>query len=326
MGSIYVSVPCLGYDTELELTINSCLSNSSKNNEINIGIAFIGNVDFYEKIKEKYKEYSNIRMVYSSVSDCFGVGKSKNLSASLYSGEDYFLQIDSHMLFAVCWDIDVIEIFEKAKNYTNNEKTIISAAAREYWYETIKDEDILVRNDGLMGYCKYGENQFWVDSIPKFGDDHPKNISEDLYEYLKKNTIAPAVKISSHFIFGNKELAKDLSLDKNIIFWEEEIIHTIDLINKGFSLVYPAIYSPVFHFPYRKCTNKHYRQEFDICFKELGISLEDHNNLMTKNYQDYVSLESNKVKIENYKNYSKIDIISGIGDFNYYPKEFINLK
>ena len=49
--SIYISIACLGYDTELERTISSALEGASKNNKINIGIAFAGNKKFYKDIK-----------------------------------------------------------------------------------------------------------------------------------------------------------------------------------------------------------------------------------------------------------------------------------
>lgn len=315
--SIYVAIPCLGYDTELESTINSCLEYSSKENDIKIGVALIGNKELYSLISKKYK---NIKVSYMDVKDCFGIGNSRIFAASMYDNEDYFLQIDSHTLFSNDWDKTLIDTFTKAKEYVENDLTVISAPLGQYWY---KDNDYVYEKD-ILGYFKWIPGEFWVDSIPKFTDINPYFISDKLFDTIKNNGFAPALKISAHFIFGDSNFANNLSIDKNIIFWEEEILQSLELINNGFTIVYPGIETPMFHFPFIKSDQNHYREEFDVCFKDLNITLDSHQSLMTKNYLDFMNNPNNIEKIKKYQEYAEIDLINGPSTFVSYPKKFAN--
>jgi hypothetical protein len=321
--SIYVSISCLGYDTELEQTVDSALEKSSKNNTINIGLSFSGNTEFLNYFKTKYKDYKNIKMIYTDIKDAFGVAKGRILSASMYDDEDYFLQIDAHTLFRDNWDIDLIQSFEKAIKFLDNEKVIISAPLGEYWYEQHNDKEIIKYSENL-GYTKWLPGQFWMNTVPKFTDMPTELVSEKLKAYLDNNGLIPAAKIIGMFIFGNSHFAKNLCIDESIIFWEEEIFQSIDLIDNGFTLVHPNIKSPMFHFPFYRSNEQHHREDFDIFLKTMGISLDQYEEMVKSNYLRLADLEENKEKILRYESYTGINIIKGAESFDLYPKYFIN--
>jgi hypothetical protein len=321
--SIYISIACLGYDTELERTISSALEGASKNNKINIGIAFAGNKKFYKDIKNKYKNFSNVHVLFSELKNAFGVGKGRILSSSMYNEEDYFLQVDAHTLFSFNWDQKLINDFEKAKVYVKNDKVVLSATLPQYWYEEDEQGEKIVY-DEYLGYTVWVPNEFLMNAVPKFTYMAPHKFSENLFYQLKNNNFAPASKIMGMFIFGDKKFAKNLCIDSSIIFWEEEIFQSIELINQGFTLVHPGIISPLLHFHYNGSNQKHYRENFDIFEKVLKISLESYAKQVKENYYRLANLQENKEKIRIYEEYSGINILFGTQDPYARPIKFIN--
>ena len=107
--SIYISLCCLGVDTELIETIKSAKDNSSDPENIHIGVAFIGNKEFCDKVTGETSMYSNIVTSFHEREGNLGVGRGRSLATNLYSGQDYFLQVDAHTFFLQDWDKFLID-------------------------------------------------------------------------------------------------------------------------------------------------------------------------------------------------------------------------
>ena len=106
MSSIYVSIACLYIDHELIKTIRSAKDNAADPDNVHIGIAFIGNTQFYDFIVERinFYGYKNISHQYYPLEGNLGVGHGRSLAQSMYAGQDYFLQvICSVCLFSGSW-------------------------------------------------------------------------------------------------------------------------------------------------------------------------------------------------------------------------------
>ena len=59
-------------------------------NVLFIGVAFIGDKIFYEKILNKINNHPNIRYKYYDMENNIGVGIGRYYAAQLYNNEDYF--------------------------------------------------------------------------------------------------------------------------------------------------------------------------------------------------------------------------------------------
>eukprot|EP00538_Stauroneis_constricta_P000863 CAMPEP_0119549908 /NCGR_PEP_ID=MMETSP1352-20130426/3540_1 /TAXON_ID=265584 /ORGANISM="Stauroneis constricta, Strain CCMP1120" /LENGTH=549 /DNA_ID=CAMNT_0007595607 /DNA_START=44 /DNA_END=1693 /DNA_ORIENTATION=- len=72
----------------------------------------------------KYCETGQIRVVYMNETDALGPAVARYYASKLWGGENYFMQMDSHLEFAEHWDTQYIEEVKLTKNYP---KSVLSA-------------------------------------------------------------------------------------------------------------------------------------------------------------------------------------------------------
>jgi hypothetical protein len=325
--TIYVSVCCLGIDTELETTIQSCFSEAETPEYVYMGVAMIGKKEFYEEISKKYENNKNITFKFFELNeDTIGVGNGRHLARSLYNDQDYFFQIDSHTLFNSSWDKDLIDNFKKSQKLVNNKKVILSGYLPSYIKYRI-NEKIEVSYGTDLWYTRWIPNKFMVldKIIPSWDAVIPKLVSRGLYRKIKKTGFAPASKITAMFIFGDKQFANNICLNKNFLFWEEEIIQSIEFIANGFTLVFPGDMCPGNHFYFRQQTK-------DFGYRDTIGSLfngeEELNNFslkMEENFLNYIKDENNKEKIKVYEKYAGINLLTGAKNNKVYSKKYVNI-
>ncbi len=302
--SIYVSVCCLGEDKELIKTVRDCKEMAKDSNSIYFGIVVIGNLEFYEKAKKELSGIKNISFLYKEAENNLGVGKGRNLAASMYNNEEYFLQIDPHSRFNKHWDITLIDTFNKAVETVNNKKTVLTGYLGTYLYNK-NDGQFYV--DENLGYTRWVPNEFVVkDVIPKWSYAPLHSISNELNIFLQNNKFAPASKISAHFIFGNSYFGKNIHLPENLLFWEEEIIQTIELIDDGFSILHFGSISPMYHL-YTLHISEQENGRDDL--HNYLPNDEENYQLMKNNFLSY--LKNNDLKVKKFEKYANIDILIG---------------
>ena len=110
-NSIYISIPCLGFDSELFNTIKSAIDNSDDSTRVHIGIAMMGDKKYYNDIVEKLKGYSNVQIGHfppDVLGESISLGRAREKAKSFYNNQDFYLQIDSHTFFEKGWDSELI--------------------------------------------------------------------------------------------------------------------------------------------------------------------------------------------------------------------------
>lgn len=321
--SIYVSICCLGFDSELEHTVRSCLSAAEHPEEVNIGIAITGNRYFAGHIKNVFQDYPNVRISDITYIEGMGVGAGRYFAAELYDGEDYFFQIDAHTQFNLNWDTYLISRHKEAQKYLNYEKIALTAYPSEYIHE---DDGSLTVYDN----CDYNlwEKDNFMDkdkNIPRWHHAPFSLLTKELQDFISISGFAPAPKISAAFLFGTKELAKITEKIKYAIFWEEEIIHTIELIKNGFCLVYPGTWSPIAHLYQSSMTNgKSFRDNLDNYITRRGLDTDHFMNKTKINIEEYIKNEKDAVEV--FERYNNISLTNKIFNTAYdFPKYYVNL-
>jgi len=332
--SIFVSLCCLGVDTELIKTIKSAKDNASDSDSIHIGIAFIGNKEFYEKIIEETSDYTNIKHSFHELKTNLGVGRGRRLATNLYENQDYFLQVDAHTFFLQDWDKFLIERLGLACEETGNQKTVLSGFPGRYGYVDDEGNDVFWV-DSRGGYPVYLKdiycltpinfagvkiNRFksYKNLIPKW---NPINSNQVLEKMYSENNFIPLIKISAAFMFGNSIFANYTGLDEKSKFWEEEILQSINLINEGFSLAFTGPYLPVNHFYSEDKRDDRGTREF---YTDYAMASDLHNEIAS-NLMDYV--RKNKKKVKRYNRYIGFDILKTPKIFSTYrPKNYTKLK
>lgn len=330
--SIYISLCCLGIDTELIKTIKSAKDNAYDPESIHIGIAFIGNKDFHDSVLEQASMYKNIRSSFHSVEGNLGVGRGRSLATSLYNDEDYFLQVDAHTFFLQDWDKFLIEKFKLACEETNNEKTVLSGFPGKYGYIDDEGQDIFWV-DSRSAYPIYLKDMYCLNPenfsgikvnrfkslknlIPRW---NPVNDDSFLEKMYSDNNFIPLFKISAAFMFGNKFFAQNTGLYKSSQFWEEEIIQSINLIENKFSLVFNGPYTPINHFYSEDRKDSRGSREYYTDYK----SSEDLHYEVAHNMLKY--FKHNKIAVKKYNKYIGFNILkTPKKSIVYCPKKYNN--
>ena len=334
--SIYVSICCLGRDTELIHTIRSAKDNASSSDKIHMGIVCIGDENFYNEIVSLTSGYSNLKIeYYDSSKEHLGVGFGRHASASLYEDQDYFLQIDAHTFFMQDWDLSLEEKFSSALKRTKNNKTVLSGFPGRYGYIDDEGNDVFWIDDRhrypyyIKGvhYINIPNGNEYINLVPGWNDGHEVELKEKFFKKLEKNKAMPLTKISAAFIFGNREFAKNINLPKDAIFWDEEIIQTINLIGDGFCLAYVGPTIPIMHlYSSDVMDERGSRDNIDkFWIEEFG---QDGRLTITKsNYFRFYKDKRNAKKIKTYDKYIGFNSMLGpTSNRIKYPNRFINAK
>jgi hypothetical protein len=310
--SIYVAIPCIDIDNELEQTILSCLLRSDNPDKITIGISFIGNYEFYKTHYDKFKNSNNIKMSFHEFEGNHGVGKARILAASKYENEDYFLQIDSHMTFAQSWDTKLIKKITEAKSRFDSKKVILTAYTGSYMYEHIGNENYSIKIlQDRFGYNEWESQRFILDekTIPVW----TYTMDDSLEDFM----LMP--KVCAAMIFTDGEFSKNLNILKDSVFWEEEILQSIELINNDYLLVYPGLDCYIYHLNKDQIWNhKGYRKSNMELYEDFGLSWGDSCIKIKNNFLNY--LKDNPEKVDKYEKYIGFKLTDGYIDTPQVPR------
>jgi hypothetical protein len=315
--SIYVSIPCLGFDNELMTTVNTCISNSSKDNDIRIHIACTGNKDFYNMTLVQTTNFKNVDISFFQLEGNYGIGKGRKHAAEKYNGEDYFLEIDAHTYFDKDWDNILINKLEKAILFSKNEKTVITSYLPSY-KSSVDGYEI---QHMKMPFMQWSKNETIISTnsdtgktedtkIPKWLTVDSLNNKEkwsSLQEVIKDVEFVPSIKVCGQFIFGNKNFGEGTRLDEKTLFWEEEVLQSIELLNDGFSILYPNMDAILHHHSQNQGSTTSRITFYQLC-RDIGIDAGEYLGMMRSVYQNYILDPENQEKIEKFNNYSKINL------------------
>lgn len=314
--SIYVGIGSL-IDLELKNTIKDAIRNADNPNDIFFGIALNSRTedlssDFLVWAEDVIKEFSNnpnvsFRVFAGKEND--GLANARINAASMYANQEYFLQIDAHTMLLDGWDTQLVYLHKKAVEETKTEKTILTAYLGEYYVD--KDGQRIALGSkthypvqlpytrALMGLDKIGKPisiDIGVPMLQAFAlETFPENMRTD-------KEILPCIKTNGQFIFGNSTYTKNIGLPKDLLFWEEDPIQSINLFDAGFAFVFPNVDLKVLHFyaNYLDVKNKKTtRQEPISGTLDVLITMRD-------NYINFIYDPRNQIKISAWEEWSNI--------------------
>jgi hypothetical protein len=310
--TIYISIPTLE-DNQLLYTVFDAINNAKNKKDIHIGVAFMSNDDFYNNCKKELSSYKNVKIKKFDVELNKGVGVGRNNAWSMYDNQDYFLQVDSHTLFAPKWDEILISTYKKAVKATGNKKTVLTGYLPPYVH-TDDGKRLPVRDK--MGYPFYLKETWFDPPFPKW-TDLPLSLFPN-----KKDTFYPSVKFCANFAFGDKNFANNTGLDKDVFFMEEEIIQSINLFSDGFSLVFPNIESPLWHL-YSNISKDNITSKRTFAYELFQNKADELFDKVSNNFNKYILDESNSKKIKQYLAYAKIEINKGTLIESFIPNKYV---
>lgn len=288
--SIYVSLACLD-DREIFNTVDSALQGACKN--VSIGIAFMSSKEFYEECKDYFNSVPEVRLAWFDPKKNKGVGIGRKNSRAFYDNQDHILQVDSHTNFEYGWDTTIVDLYNEAVVQSDNKNTVMTAYLGKYRLKNGVREVV----DRRTRYSFFmDDEQFYADTGFSKWQFFPL---EDVLGLQARFVLSN--KFNANFAFGNKSFAEYSGLPESCIFYDEEIIQSVNLIWAGYSLMFPNLELPLQHL---------YTQHSDQDRWTVANVVDDVAKGMKESFASFVNDESNKDRCMRYQEYARYSLKS----------------
>jgi glycosyltransferase involved in cell wall biosynthesis len=225
MRTIFVSIASYR-DDELQRTVNSLYHSAENPDALTIGIVnqqARGKHDDFSWLGDQVK-VDNVHYRFSK-----GAGWARKRAMSLYDGEDFFFQIDSHMLFEPDWDKKLIAMYDWCAKDAGTDKVILSQFAAPY--EVFTDGSL----NFPEGDDKYWDGPSWTSVVNTWAATWAGNREkmEDLTHPHPTHTVLAAI------LFTTGDFVKDIPYDDRISFMGEELCIALRAYTRGYQMYAP---------------------------------------------------------------------------------------
>jgi hypothetical protein len=211
-------------DPELENTVKSMIENSKKPNNLRIGICRQYHPEDGFDTLDEYRKDKRFRILDVLYSDSKGVCWARNQVQQLYGGEEYTLQIDSHMRFEKNWDDTLIKMVKQLQK-KGFPKPLLTGYVSSFNPENDPAERI--QEPWRMAFDRFipeGAVFFLPETIPG-------------WEKLKEPVTSRFY--SAHFAFTLGQFSTEVQHDPEFYFHGEEISIAVRAFTHGYDLFHP---------------------------------------------------------------------------------------
>lgn len=213
-------------DPELIPTIENLLKTAKYKSRLRIGIAWQHTpVDTWDNL-DKYKRKKQFKILDIPISESKGVCWARAKLNTLYDGEKYTLQIDSHHRFIQNWDEVLIDMLESLRA-NGSKKPLLTSYLPSFFPEN--DVESRLKYPWQMNF------DYYLPEGPIFTrpSDIPdiENITEPI----------PARFLSAHFVFADGTWVTEVPYDSMLYFHGEEPSLAIRSYTHGYDLYHPHI-------------------------------------------------------------------------------------
>ena len=268
ISTIYISIPSFR-DKELVLTIEDIFKKAYKPERIWIGVVEQNDPNDHPDTfaKNAKVDQKHIRVYNMLPSQAKGVTYARTIGESMWKGEEYFLQCDSHMRFEYGWDAELIDMLLRCPKPF---ETVISMYPEGY----LREED----SKGNVSYS-VAVRKGWRRERYKFFN------AQGIVEFESVTTNDPIPEIpqkipfwSACLAFSSSNILKQIPFhpNTNYLFFGEEIFMTARLFTHGWDIRGPR-YSIAYHLWKRDYRPTYWSQNDNIKERDNSIQLvKDH--------------------------------------------------
>jgi hypothetical protein len=319
--SIYISIPSLE-DNDLESTIRDAYLMASRPQDIHIGLALMTDEKYFNRIKDIFSSYKNLTIKRFDPDQNIGVGIGRYNAMSMYSGQDYIMQLDPHTCFEKNWDSFVVNLYKEAVSESKNNKVVLTTYLPAYFRtgEITKTPAYarypFFQLDNLSGHTDH--SNCLHSALPAYTDIPIKEV--DVSFFIKRKKFLPSVRFCAHFMFSDKNFYNNTGLFKESVFFEEEIIQSINLIDDGYSLIFPNVKMPLYHM--YTLPKDFIAERSRLGVEDLGKNKIDSEKMASSNFIKFIQDPLNKEKIDKYIRYANLDNALRAKKEYFIPKKF----
>lgn len=290
---IFVSI-CSYRDPLLKSTIDSLFDNKSLRHDIVVGVFEQTKLeDSLETIAPEYLSRPDIR--YKRIDPIYseGVGWARHINELQLKNEDFFYQVDSHMLFDKDWDRKLINDWKRGKAKHNSDRIIIAANCKNFELDS-NNIPILHSHPTPKTCCvKYFHYEAHNNILAPHGD---------LLEGTED--IQPAIHICAGNFFTTSKWVKEVGANPRFFFEGEEQYLTLSSFLAGYHIYHP-----------REISCYHYINTHEYISKQWYkpiITMERYSNAVQASIAEWNRYleELDEECLEKYYEYSGVDYIN----------------
>ena len=223
MSKIFIQIASYR-DPELIKTIKSAIDNAKRPKNLIFGIARQYHPeDGFDNLDE-YKGDKRFRILDIIYTDSKGVCWARNQVQQLYEGEEYTLQIDSHMRFEKNWDEEMIKMVKQLQK-KGYKKPLLTGYVSSF--DPDNDPAGRVKEPWRMVFDRF------IPESPVFF------LPETIPNWNKLKEPIPARFYSAHYCFTLGEFAKEVQHNPEYYFHGEEISIAVRAYTHGYDLFHP---------------------------------------------------------------------------------------
>lgn len=212
-------------DPQLLPTLKDCLLKAKYPENLRFSIAWQHNSDDEWDNLDDYIKDTRFKILDIDYRDSQGVCWARNLVQSLYAGEKYTLQLDSHHRFVDNWDEELISMVVSLQN-EGYKKPLLTAYIPSF--DPDNDPNARVQEPWKMTFDRF---------IPEGAIFFLPASFESSVEPLDKPLIGRFY--SAHFAFTLGEFCKEVKHDPYYYFHGEEINVAVRAFTWGYDIFYP---------------------------------------------------------------------------------------
>ncbi len=290
---IFVSV--VSYrDPLLSSTVRSLLDEASPRHKITVGV--FEQTVLEESLIAKDPEIVNHPQVrYQRIDPVYALGVcwARAINALQLQDEEFFYQVDSHMVFDKDWDRALIRDWKRGQELNKSNKIIITANCKNYGLD---DNSVPIKHltaGDVTCKMKYFVYQRHSDIPAAHGEQIPR--TED---------IEPAIHICAGNFFTHVSWLKDVGLPSDLFFEGEEHKMTLMSFFKDWKMYHPRTIHAYHYVNTNDYITKHWHKPI-IPMQTYSLMVERG----IKRWQKFLE-ETEDYLLENYYSYSGIDYIN----------------
>lgn len=289
---IFVSI-CSYRDPLLHYTLESLIENKSDRHQATYSI--LEQCVYKESLEKLYPDLiARPDVVYKRIDPQYsdGVGWARHVNALNIRDEDFFYQIDSHMLFDPNWDRYLVEDYKRGVKKSGSKKVIIDGGTKTYTLD--HNGEILkhIEGGGITTYARYF--MWGAHNILGVHGHHVPPTKD----------VIPTSHLFAGNLFTHKEWLNNVGINHLSYFDGEEQLLTMRSFEAGYYLYAPTEIR-TYHFAGSgEYTTKQW-------FKPV-ITMDKYSEcvrLSIKEWTDYLENVSEDVLVDYYK-YSGVDYIN----------------
>jgi hypothetical protein len=211
-------------DPQLIPTIENMLENAKRPKNLVIGVARQFHPEDGFDDLSKYEKDKRFRILNIPHTESKGVCWARHQVQQLYGGEEYTLQIDSHMRFEKNWDDEMIKMIKQLQK-KGHKKPLLTGYVSSF--DPDNDPAGRVQEPWRMTF-----DRFTPEGVVFF-------LPETIPGWQQMKEPVPARFYSAHYCFTLGEFSTEVQHDPEFYFHGEEISITVRAYTHGYDLFHP---------------------------------------------------------------------------------------